>query len=75
MSQLIASSSTSAPARTATAGLRYVTSVDRTGPTSATRAKKITNATAVQITPSPTTAQVTSADGHAVGAYATPGTA
>src|ERR1700683_8696 len=43
------------PSTTATAGLTYVITVARTGPDSAIRAKKSTNARAVQTIPSATT--------------------
>nr|WP_063744449.1 hypothetical protein [Streptomyces sp. NRRL F-525] len=43
----------SAPAATATAGLTYVITVERVGPTSLISSRKATNATAVQITPRP----------------------
>jgi len=49
-----------------------VMTIERVGPTSAMSAKKTTNASAVQTTPSPTTDQVASADGHCCGACASP---
>ncbi|WTE45523.1 hypothetical protein OH768_36795 [Streptomyces sp. NBC_01622] len=66
----------SAPAATATAGLTYVITVERVGPTSLISSRKATNATAVQITPRPARDARTwgegTDDGHvsaAAGAY------
>lgn len=55
-----ASSSTSTPSSTATAGLTYVITVARTAPTSAISAKKSRKATAVHSTASTTSARVAS---------------
>jgi len=57
------SPSTAAPRATATAGLTYVITVARTGPTSAISLKYSTNARAVQTTASPASAPSTWADG------------
>ncbi|WSW94842.1 hypothetical protein OG714_35860 [Streptomyces sp. NBC_00989] len=53
----------SAPAATATAGLTYVITVERVGPTSLISSRKATNATAVQITPRPARDARTCGDG------------
>ncbi|WLW55518.1 MULTISPECIES: hypothetical protein [Streptomyces] len=57
------SSRNSAPAATATAGLTYVKTVARVGPTSLISSRKATKANAVQITPRPTSAVRTWAEG------------
>src|SRR5205823_4583912 len=51
------------PRRPATAGLMYVITVARAGPTSAISAKKTRNASAVQTTARPATDSTTCADG------------
>src|SRR5205823_11051378 len=51
------------PTTAATAGLTYVMTVARTGPTSAMSAKKTRNAAAEQTTARPTTDSTTCADG------------
>ena len=53
------SPSTATPSTAATAGFTYVITVARTGPTSAIRAKKTMNASAVQIVASPITERIT----------------
>src|SRR5689334_6471532 len=55
------------PSTAATAGLTYVITVARTGPTSAISAKKTRNASAVHTTASPTTDSTTCADGIVAG--------
>ncbi|WUW61720.1 hypothetical protein OG255_12520 [Streptomyces sp. NBC_01455] len=52
-----------APAATAIAGLTYVITVARVGPTSLMSSRKATKATAVQMTPSPARAVRTWAEG------------
>nr|WP_219933864.1 hypothetical protein [Streptomyces sp. Act143] len=68
----------SAPAATATAGLTYVNTVARVGPTSLISSRNATKASAVQIAPRATSAVSTDADGiddghvaPAAGAYTT----
>ncbi|WSV32392.1 hypothetical protein OG331_34500 [Streptomyces sp. NBC_01017] len=61
------SSRNKAPAATATAGLTYVKTVARVGPTSLISSRKATKATAVQITPRAARAARPSADGIAAG--------
>src|SRR4051812_47782782 len=51
------------PSTAATAGLTYVITVARTGPTSAIKAKKTRNASAVQTTASPSTDSTTCDEG------------
>src|SRR5262249_55640995 len=60
------------PSATATAGLTYVMTVARTGPTSSIRAKKTRNATAVHTTASTRTAASTVGAGHRPGNCARP---
>ncbi|MCX5364056.1 hypothetical protein OG864_35830 [Streptomyces sp. NBC_00124] len=57
----------SAPAATATAGLTYVITVERVGPTSLISSRKATKATAVQITPRPARANRTVGEGTVEG--------
>ncbi|WSU49555.1 hypothetical protein OG254_14790 [Streptomyces sp. NBC_01092] len=61
------SSRKTAPAATATAGLTYVKTVARVGPTSLISSRKATKATAVQIAPRAARAVSASADGIAAG--------
>nr|WP_244187932.1 hypothetical protein [Streptomyces regalis] len=61
------SSRNSAPAATATAGLTYVKTVARVGPTSLISSRKATKAAAVQITPRAARAARTSAEGTEAG--------
>ncbi|MCX5420414.1 hypothetical protein OHA48_12480 [Streptomyces sp. NBC_00114] len=56
-----------APAATATAGLTYVKTVARVGPTSLISSRNATKASAVQIAPRPTSATSTGADGISEG--------
>ncbi|MCT9079278.1 hypothetical protein N4G65_22365 [Streptomyces fulvoviolaceus] len=72
------SSRNTAPAATATAGLTYVNTVARVGPTSLISSRKAMKASAVQITPRPAREANTSAEGTvegqvtaAAGAYTT----
>src|SRR5438445_3055607 len=60
------------PSARATAGFTYVITVARGAPTSATRAKNRTNASAVQTTPSTATASSTDAEGSVAGSCASP---
>ncbi|WSQ08653.1 hypothetical protein OG604_13220 [Streptomyces sp. NBC_01231] len=62
-----ASSRNRAPAATATAGLTYVKTVARVGPTSLISSRKPTKASAVQITPRPRRAVRTDTDGVSLG--------
>ncbi|MCD9872734.1 hypothetical protein LJ657_03415 [Streptomyces sp. NR30] len=64
-----------APAATAIAGLTYVNTVARVGPTSLISSRKATNASAVQITPRPIRAVRTEADGRDDGQVAVAGAA
>nr|WP_275771821.1 hypothetical protein [Streptomyces coacervatus] len=64
-----------APAATATAGLTYVNTVARVGPTSLISSRKATNASAVQITPRPIRAVRTEAEGTDDGQVAAAGVA
>ncbi|WP_240797692.1 hypothetical protein [Streptomyces sp. F001] len=64
------SSRNKAPAATATAGLTYVITVARVGPTSLISSRKATKATAVQMTPRAARAVRVSADGVAEGQVA-----
>nr|WP_234325551.1 hypothetical protein [Streptomyces sp. NRRL S-146] len=61
------SSRNSAPAATATAGLTYVITPARVGPTSLISSRKATNAIAVQTTPRPARAARTSPEGMVAG--------
>src|SRR5258707_379022 len=63
------SQSTATPSETAIAGLIYVNTLARAGPTSAIRRKKIRNAAAVQTTASPAIESSTLADGTADGQF------
>nr|WP_234311735.1 hypothetical protein [Streptomyces griseus] len=65
------SSRNSAPAATATAGLTYVKTVARVGPTSLISSRKATKASAVQITPRPMRAVRTEGEGRVGGQVAT----
>ncbi|MCF1647435.1 hypothetical protein L0M19_19655 [Streptomyces indiaensis] len=56
-----------APAATATAGLTYVITPARVGPTSLISSRKATNAIAVHTTPRPASAARTSPDGMVAG--------
>nr|WP_286257141.1 hypothetical protein [Streptomyces graminofaciens] len=69
------SSRNSAPAATATAGLTYVITVERVGPTSLISSRKATNATAVQMTPRPARESRTDVEGISVGRVAAAGAA
>nr|WP_263579023.1 hypothetical protein [Streptomyces sp. PSKA30] len=67
MPAVSSSSRNRAPAATATAGLTYVITVARVGPTSLISSMKATKATAVQMTPRAARAVRASADGSATG--------
>ncbi|WTJ30867.1 hypothetical protein OID52_29390 [Streptomyces luteogriseus] len=67
MARVSSSSRSSAPAATATAGLTYVITPARVGPTSLISSRKATNAIAVQTTPRPARAARTSPDGMVAG--------
>nr|WP_143670021.1 hypothetical protein [Streptomyces sp. Ag109_G2-15] len=59
-----------APAATATAGLTYVMTVERVGPTSLISSRKATKASAVQMTPRPAREARTWPDGTVDGQVA-----
>nr|WP_240529657.1 hypothetical protein [Streptomyces mangrovisoli] len=59
-----------APAATAIAGLTYVITVERVGPTSLISSRKATNARAVQMTPRPARDARTDVDGICAGQVA-----
>ena len=63
------SSSSTTPSTAATAGLTYVITVARSGPTSAISAKKMRKAAAEQTTARPATDSTTCADGIADGQW------
>nr|WP_307625408.1 hypothetical protein [Streptomyces turgidiscabies] len=65
------SSRNTAPAATATAGLTYVNTVARVGPTSLISSRNATKARAVQTTPRTARDSNTCADGNAAGRVAT----
>nr|WP_234491432.1 hypothetical protein [Streptomyces sp. MBT33] len=75
MPQVRSSPRNSAPAATATAGLTYVKTVARVGPTSLISSRKATKASAVQITPRPARAASTEAEGISDGRVAAAGPA
>src|SRR5258705_9635214 len=69
MTGVTCSPSTATPSETAIAGLIYVNTLARAGPTSAISRKKIRNAAAVQTTASPAIDNSTLADGTADGQF------
>ncbi|XLE00284.1 hypothetical protein QBL21_25340 [Streptomyces sp. 184] len=66
------SSRKATPAATATAGLMYVKTTARVGPTSRISSRKTTNASAVHSTPRPTSEASTLPDGVVSGQVAMP---
>src|SRR4051794_12133605 len=68
------SPSTTTPRPRATAGLTKVNSIARGGPTSPSRAKNTTKASAVQIRARPSSAPIAGGDGSDPGALRTAGT-